>query len=114
MDLSIESHHEGAETVVTVVGELDMHTGPLLAERLEGVVEQGPDTVVVEMTQLTFMDSSGLSVLLGAHKSLAERGGSLILAGPNQYILKTLDITGLTDVLPVRGETKPVDDSAAG
>ena len=75
-----------------VVGEIDAHSAPALAAALE---ESTADTIVVDMSGVTFMDSSGLRVLL----ALAERSGgrSLQIAQPSRPIMRLFEISGLVD-----------------
>ena len=74
-----------------VVGEIDAHSAPALAAALE---ESTADTIVVDMSGVTFMDSSGLRVLL----ALTERSSpSLRLAQPSRPIMRLLEVSGLVD-----------------
>lgn len=75
-----------------VVGEIDAHSAPALAAALE---ESTADTIVVDMSGVTFMDSSGLRVLL----ALAERSGgrSLQIAQPSRPIMRLFEVSGLVD-----------------
>jgi anti-sigma B factor antagonist len=83
-------------------GEVDIHTAPELRSALTGVLDDGAFHVVVDLGQVTFMDSSGLSVLVGAHRRLARDGGRLELVGTLPAVERVLRLTGLVDVLDVR------------
>lgn len=88
--------------VVAVHGELDCSTGPTLHERLADLIEfQGNLSVVVDLTSTTFIDSSGIEVLVTAHRWLRKRGGRLHLAVPRGSVLKVFEITGLDRVLTI-------------
>ena len=90
---------EDDRTLLTIVGEVDAHTcGRLKAalDELLGATEGEPD-VVVDMTAVTFLDSSGLRVLIGAYKEAEERGGRLRLRSPSDGVVRLLEITGLAD-----------------
>lgn len=80
-------------------GELDIAGGPTLRSTLDEARQAGLD-VVVDLTDLEFIDSSGLGVLVGAHKDAAEQGRTISLRGANGAVAKVLRITGLTDVIP--------------
>lgn len=87
---------------VAVHGELDAYTAPTLGERLSDLIEcQGNMSVVVDLRSTTFIDSSGLSALVAAHKWLRERGGELRLSGPGRSTVRLLEITGLDRILTV-------------
>jgi len=95
----------GPETVLALTGELDPHTAPLLQEQIDAVRsssgDAGPTTVVLELSGLTFIDSSGLRVVISTQKALAADGGRLVLRNPSETARRLLEITGLVDHIPV-------------
>lgn len=87
---------EASAATVGVAGEIDLATAPRLAETLERIESETPDAQVhVDMHAVTFLDSSGISVLVHAHKRLAEAGGCLVLHRPSDQIRRVLEISGL-------------------
>jgi anti-sigma B factor antagonist len=97
--LTIEVHREGNEARLTLTGELDPHTAPLLAEELDGLESEGVTSVVLVLSNLGFIDSSGLRVLIAADRDITERGGTLTLRSPSETVRRLLEITGLNDHL---------------
>ena len=87
--------------VVGVRGEIDVATAPPLRERLQAQSAAGQATVVVDLSSVTFLDSTALGVLVGALKRCREAGGNLPLVITEPRILKVFEITGLTDVFPI-------------
>ncbi len=81
-------------------GELDLATAPWLRDHLAEIASNGAGCVVVDLSDLSFIDSTGLSVLVGGWKRLRERGGDLVLKSPSPAVAKVLDIAGLRDVFP--------------
>lgn len=77
-----------------VVGEIDAHSAPALAAALE---ESTADTIVVDMSGVTFMDSSGLRVLLALAERSTTGGRSLRIAQPSRPIMRLFEISGLVD-----------------
>lgn len=87
--------------MVGIFGELDCATAPELERRIGDLVEdQGNLKVVLDLKDMSFVDSSGLSVFASAHKRLTQREGELILAHPSPSTAKVLAITGLDQVIP--------------
>jgi anti-sigma B factor antagonist len=86
---------------VTVRGEVDVHTAPALRDRLAKVVREGEERVVVLLDAVTFMDSTRLGVLLGAHKAQRSRDGTLELVCSEPRLLRILHLTGLDRVLSI-------------
>ncbi len=90
--------------VVTVRGELDTYTAPRLRDDFKDLIDdQGNLTVVVDLGEMTFVDSSGLAVLVEALKRMRCHGGNLTLANPNRNTAKVLEISGLDRVFTITG-----------
>ena len=90
--------------VVSIQGELDALTGPVLQARLEEALDlRGASSVVMDLEALTFIDSSGLTALVVAHRWLESKQGTLRLARATAQTRKILEITGLDRVLTVTG-----------
>ena len=95
--LKIVTHDEGDERVLSLSGELDPHTAPVLSAELDDAIAAGTSTVVLELSGLGFVDSSGLRVIIAANTELGERGGRLVLRSPSETVRRLLEITGLLD-----------------
>ena len=93
----------GARVVVSLAGELDLATGDQLRTRLTKVIEAdpAPEQVVLDVRDLEFVDASGISVLLGAQRSLSARGGELVLRSPSRLVQRVVKVLELERVLPV-------------
>ena len=102
IDLSIASRTEGGWSVVDVGGEIDVFTAPKLREHLVGVIEGGSSHLVVDLLDVSFMDSTGLGVLVGALRRVRETGGELVLVCAEGAVRRVLGITGLDQLFPVR------------
>ncbi|MEU4038979.1 STAS domain-containing protein [Streptomyces collinus] len=84
--------------VLTPAGEIDHHTGDALRQALDAISTPRP-RVVVDLHQVTFMDSSGINILIVAHRALTDAGGWLRLARPTAPVLRTLQIVGIDTVI---------------
>jgi anti-sigma B factor antagonist len=101
--LIIDVGQEGGDTVFVLQGELDPHTAPKLRTEIDRAMGAGQANLVFDLAGLSFIDSSGLRVIISAHKDAAERGGRLVLRSPSQTTRRLLDITGLLDHIETRG-----------
>jgi len=90
-----------ATGTVVVRGEVDMATAPALEACLEEASSSGEGDVEVEMDNVSFLDASGLSVLITAHSRLQSNGHSLRLRNPAREVRKVLEICGFSAVLAV-------------
>jgi len=86
--------------VISVDGELDLSTAPRLKWMLVDALEGGSCQVVIDLSNVTFMDSSGINALLRAHKKVAAYGGWIRMSAMSDHVLQAADITGLPHVLP--------------
>lgn len=101
MEVSVTSRPSGDRTVVHVTGEIDVYTAPVLREELAKLVDGGHTNLVVDLTGVPFMDSTGLGVLVGALKKVKTHNGDLALVINQEKVLKVFRITALTQVFPI-------------
>lgn len=98
----ISSHRHDGVHLVSVSGEIDLATAPSLRDELGNEGADKSATTVVDLTEVTFLDSTALGVLVGARKARAEAGGQLRLVVAAPRILKIFEITGLDEVFTIR------------
>ena len=91
--LALSVEQQDGATVVSVAGEIDMITAPKLRECL--LAAQGD--VVVDLSAVSFLDSSGIAALINARSQLDAAGGNLTLRNPKGLIRRALEIIGLAD-----------------
>jgi anti-sigma B factor antagonist len=98
-DFRVDVRAEGRTAVVAVTGELDLASSPELEGKLDEVWSSDADQLVIDLRALEFMDSTGLSIIVGAHQRLAETGRKLsVVKGPPQ-VQRLLDLTGVSERL---------------
>jgi anti-sigma B factor antagonist len=107
-ELDITVRKMGNKAVVAVAGEIDVYTSPLLQERLVEVLRDGSASIVLDLSAVTFLDSTGLGVLITGLKRCRSADGDLVLVTAQPNVLKVLEITGLNDVFQVHDS---VDDA---
>jgi anti-sigma B factor antagonist len=95
----VEVRSEDRTTVISVSGELDLASSPALEEELDRVAQSDAKVVIVDLRNLEFMDSTGLSVLVRAHQRAEEDGRRLGLVNGSQQVQRLLSLTGVADRL---------------
>jgi anti-sigma B factor antagonist len=101
-DFRIDEEHVRSGTVVFALhGDADLHSATELRARLGADIEAGADVVIVDFSEVTFIDSVALGVLLDAIKRLRARGGELRIAGPRPEIRRVFEITLLDRIFPL-------------
>jgi anti-sigma B factor antagonist len=101
VELKVTTRSQGDHTVISVTGEIDLYTAPKLQSELMTALDSSPVRLIVDMSGVEFCDSTGINVLLAAHRQARERGGELQLAGPGSATRKVLQVTGLESVFTV-------------
>lgn len=98
MELDVTTRTVGDFTVLEVSGEVDVYTAPRLREAIIDQTSAGNFNLVIDLSRVEFLDSTGLGVLVGALKRIRDNEGSLTLAAAPSRILKVFKVTGLTKI----------------
>jgi len=110
VELSVTTSRQGDVTVVNVAGEVDVYTAAQLRAALDEEVAAGHVELVVDLDEVTFLDSTGLGVLVGRLKLVRNQSGWLRLVCSNERILRVFRITGLDKVFGIHAS---VDEALA-
>ena len=101
MDLQLATRHEGDVAIVSATGEVDVFTAPGLDAELDAVIADGHCRLVIDLSDVAFLDSTGLGVLVKVPKHSREAGGWLHLVVTGDRIRKIFEITGLDASIPI-------------
>jgi len=107
----------GGPVIVTLEGELDIMSAPVLREQLLSLLRPGASQLVVDLSAIRYADASGLAVLLGSQRRAALLGGALRLAAPQPEVTRVLAVTGMSrhfDIYPTVQAAIAGQDPAAG
>jgi anti-sigma B factor antagonist len=99
--LQILVSQRAAHTYVVLAGELDGATAPFLVRTLVEVNDTLEGDLVLDIKQLSFIDSTGLSVFVSQQKKLFSKGKRMVIYAPTPMALRLFQITGLDDVLTI-------------
>ena len=95
----VDVNSEDGAAVIAVAGELDLATSPALEEQFERVMSGAPTLVVIDLRELEFMDSTGLSVIIRAHQRAEQGGHRLGIVNGSRQVRRLLSLTGVADRL---------------
>jgi anti-sigma B factor antagonist len=105
-------------TIVAVEGEIHVSTAPEFSALLNATVEGGRTSLVLDLTDVMFIDSTGLSVLLNALRQVTHAGGQMAVVCSNPTVLRLFEITRLDTTFDIHAELEPalalVQASAGG
>ena len=87
--------------VLPLEGEIDLHVSPEVAESLRTIIAKKPKRVVVDLSRVPYLDSSGLAVLIEGMQNVQEYGGKFALAGVQETVQHILEIARLDQVFQI-------------
>jgi anti-anti-sigma factor len=99
IDLDVETDEQG-RTVLVARGDVDLQTAPTLRDRIEDLASPG-ETLVIDLREVTFMDSPGLGTLVHCDRLQRERGSRLVLRRPAGPVRELLDMVQIANVIEV-------------
>lgn len=100
LDISIKRSKD--IIIVEIAGELDHHTAKSAREKLDDAISDSCiNNVIVNLSRLNFMDSSGIGVFIGRYKAIIKRGGNVSVFGANSHITKIWEVSGLSNIISI-------------
>jgi len=107
--MGVQTTTHGRALIATLTGELDHMQAERLRAQIDAAFEKSPcKHVVFDMSNVSFMDSSGIGMIIGRYKNAEKRGGQIILANMSDAISRLYDISGLAKIV---GRTSSVQDA---
>jgi len=103
--LRLDHRTDNSVAIVDVDGEVDLFTAGLLRDRLLALVDDGHTSLVVNLASVSFIDSTGLGILVGVWHRLSPADGVLALAAPSAEIRALFQTTGLSKPFPIYQNT---------
>lgn len=98
--MKVQCRKRGSSVIAELSGELDHHSASKIRSSLDTAIDDSKVTeLVLDMSQVTFMDSSGLGVILGRYKKLHERGGTLKIIGADGHIKRIMKMSGVYSLI---------------
>jgi anti-sigma B factor antagonist len=101
LSIDVQTDDDGRTHLFALHGDLDVATSPALRAALIDAASAEQQNIIVDLSQLAFLDSTGLGALIGANKRAKEGGGEVRLVAQEGQILRLLRITGLLEVFRV-------------
>jgi len=114
MELSLSARTVADRTVLEVGGEIDVYTAGALREKIVSLVDEGARVIIVDLSRVEFLDSTGLGVLVGGLKRLRGVGGEFLLVCDQEKLLKIFRITGLDRVFTLYASVESATAGSAG
>jgi anti-anti-sigma factor len=105
LDFEAVARDDGATTIVSVAGDIDLATSPTLLAVCTDSAQRNPETVRIDLARVGFLDSSGINVLVQVKKRLESQGSVMVLHRPTDQTRRVLEIAGLNKFFTVSDQT---------
>ena len=110
MDFRVTIGFQGDVAVIRLRGELDVHTTPTLRAAVDGALDAEVGAVVLDLGDLTFVDSHGIGVIVGCYRAATSSGTALTIRDPSPAVEQILAITAIDRLLTVDRGTPATPD----
>ncbi|WP_096438485.1 STAS domain-containing protein [Alteribacter populi] len=101
MNLQVDIQEKEQTAHVFLQGEIDVYTVPKLKEELIPLAEESGRKIIVDLSSVNYIDSTGLGVFIGALKATDQSGSTLTITGVNDRVERLFTITGLDEVIDI-------------
>lgn len=99
--MNLKLTNKGATLVAAIIGELDHHSADHIRQKLDAeMIKSTTRNVVLDFSKVTFMDSSGIGVIMGRYKNIQKLNGKMAVIGVNGQIKRIFEMSGLLRLMP--------------
>lgn len=108
MNISVDLQREDNKVLGFIEGEIDAFTAPMLREKLAEITLEDSKEIVLDLSEVSYMDSTGLGVFVGFFKNVKAENAKLKLTGLSSRLKRLFDITGLGEIMDIESSTGEV------
>jgi anti-sigma B factor antagonist len=99
LNFDLQTETEGRSSLVKIRGDLDLQVVDQVTEALSGIESERPELLVIDLSRLSFMDSTGMGVVAAAHVRAMEAGRRFVIVNPPALVRQAFDRTGFNEVV---------------
>ncbi len=104
---NFESDYKDGQLLVVLNGEIDHHSAVSVRSSIDAkIYEYRPRSMVMDLSRIEFMDSSGLGLIMGRYALMQKIGGEFSIANPSQRVLKIFELAGLGRIIKIKNGDK--------
>ncbi|CEG25368.1 anti-sigma factor antagonist [Bacillus sp. B-jedd] len=104
MDIRLDVNESNEFVEIYVNGEIDAYTAPKLREAVFPLSEKDGVKMVIDLSEVSYMDSTGLGVIVGVFKAVRSHNGEFKLVGLSDRLIRLFEITGLADIIDINSQ----------
>ncbi|MFA9556654.1 STAS domain-containing protein [Evansella sp. AB-rgal1] len=106
MNLQVDVQGNGKKSVVKLSGEVDVYTASVLKEKLNPIAQEAEQLIIIDLSDVHYIDSTGLGIFIGALKTADKSNSSLKIIGANSRVKRLFEITGLNEVIDINEDQR--------
>lgn len=107
---SVKLHTDADRLIATIGGDIDHHSSSTVRKTIDSELYlQQPKTLILELSQVDFMDSSGLGLVLGRYTKAKELGCTVMVANPTEAVERILKLSGCEKYIPILRDSALID-----
>jgi len=100
--LQIKFYNRGTILIASIIGELDHHSAEYIRQKIDNeMIKSTNKNIIFDFTNLSFMDSSGIGVIMGRYKNVQRLYGKMAIVNTNDQIDRILEMAGIKKIIPV-------------
>jgi stage II sporulation protein AA (anti-sigma F factor antagonist) len=100
--LQVKFSNRGSTLIVGIIGELDHHSAEYVREKIDSeIMKSTTKNVIFDFSKVSFMDSSGIGVVMGRYKNIQKLNGKAVIVSVSDQIKRIFDMSGLFRIMPV-------------
>ena len=97
-----EAECSGGLLAVRILGEIDHHSALSLRQGIDALISEArPERLILDLSRVDFMDSSGLGLILGRYAEVSRIGGDMVVLNPNKNVMKILKLAGAERMIKI-------------
>ncbi|NLI57732.1 MAG: anti-sigma F factor antagonist [Clostridium sp.] len=100
--MKVKISYRGTTLIVSLAGELDHHSAEYVRQKIDNeLMKSSNRDVILDFSDVSFMDSSGIGVVIGRYKNIQKLNGKLIIINLNNQVRRIFEMSGLLKIIPV-------------
>ena len=111
LNFDLETESQGSSTLVRIRGDFDLQVGQRVADELSEIESAEPDLLVVDLSRLSFMDSTGMGVIAAAHLRSVDARRRFVIVGPPPGVRRAFEVSRLKEVITVVDDLSELEGS---
>ena len=98
--MQVKFLNKGTTLIISIIGELDHHSADYIRQKVDGeIIKSSTRNIIFDLSKLSFMDSSGIGVIMGRYKNIQRLNGNAAIIRPNTQIDRIIEMSGMYKIM---------------